>query len=214
MRIETYPRGPFATNTYVVLEEDRDRGYVVDPTFDTEDVARDLQGRGVEIVAVINTHGHLDHVAGNRLFCETFDAPLWAHSGDLAMIQQMEAQARMFGLEVEPGPEPDRLLEESDRIEVGEEAFEVLCTPGHSPGGICLVAPGVVIAGDALFAGSIGRTDLWQGDFATLRDSIHDKLFTLPDDTRVLPGHGPETTIGREKRNNPFVGEAAGPIGG
>jgi len=209
MKIETYARGPFATNTYLLLDEEGGRGYVVDPTLEIEEVARSLQERGVEILAVIDTHCHLDHAYHNALFCEKFEAPLWAHEADLPLLQKMETQAQMFGLEPATSPDPDRFLADGDVIPLGPEELKVFHTPGHSPGGICLAGPGLVIVGDTLFAGSIGRTDLWGGDFATLRSAIHDKLFTLPDATRVLPGHGPETTIGQERLGNPFVGEHA-----
>lgn len=211
LKIEAHARGPFATNTYLVLDEEGGRGYVVDPTMEAEDVLESVVSRDIEVLAVVNTHGHLDHVFLNAAFCRRLDAPLWVHEADLPLLREVGTQASLFGLEAPEAVEPARFLVEGDLLSLGEESLRVLHTPGHSPGGICLVGPGAVIAGDALFAGSVGRTDLWGGDFPTLRLSIREKIFVLPDDTRVLPGHGPETTVGRERRANPFVGEEAAP---
>jgi len=209
MNVETYARGPFLTNTFLLLDDEGRRGFLVDPTLEIEDLAEEFDRRGLELQAVVNTHCHLDHSYGNRFFCERFGAPLWAHHDDLPLLQNMAKQAVMFGFDPVTSPEPDRFLEEGETIALGGDRLTVLHTPGHSPGGICLATDGLVVVGDTLFAGSIGRTDLWGGSFPTLRDSIREKIFTLPDTTRVLPGHGPETTVGAERRGNPFVGENA-----
>jgi hydroxyacylglutathione hydrolase len=210
MKIHAYARGPFATNTYLLFSEDETEAFVIDPTLETDDLAEELAGGGVRVHAVVNTHCHLDHSYGNAVFCEALSAPLWAHREDLPLLQNMETQATMFGIPRRTSPEPDRFLEEGETLALDGQEIRILHTPGHSPGSISLILEGVAIVGDVLFAGSIGRTDLWMGDFPTLRKSIHEKLFPLPDETRVLSGHGPETTIGTEKQSNPFVGLNAG----
>lgn len=154
---------------------------------------------------VVDSHGHFDHIGGNAGLVERTGAELLIHGDDLAFLREAGVHAEHWGMEFTASPEPDRLLTGGESLAVGELAFEVIHTPGHSPGGISLYMPGHLFTGDALFEGSIGRTDLPGGDYATLIRSIRERLLILPDDTVVHPGHGPESTIGRERSGNPFL---------
>lgn len=214
MTIESFPRlGPFETNSYLVIDEATQRCAVIDPTFDTEPMLDRISELGLKVDWVLNTHGHCDHTFNNRLFVERCGAPLAIHRADLELIEGLEDQLAMFGLPLMTSPLPNRFLEEGDTVEIGSRSLRVLFTPGHSPGSVTFVVDDVAartpvaVVGDALFAGSIGRTDLPGGDHATLLNAILTKLCTLPDDTRVLAGHGRETTVGLEKRTNPFLTE-------
>lgn len=206
--------GPFEENAYLVVGPSGTRAMIVDPGLDSEGILDQARARGLEIALIVNTHGHLDHVAGNRFFKDATAAPLAIHRADLPYLESLRRQGSMWGFDVPDSPAPDLFLEEGTPLAFDGVAFDVLHTPGHTPGGVCLRLGGLVLVGDTLFLGSVGRTDLPGGDGATLETSIRGKLFVLPDDTRCLPGHGPETTIGRERRTNPFVGEAAGGFAG
>lgn len=209
--LETLPVGPIQANC--VLVGDRDAGVlaVIDPGEEAARIMERVQASGLEPVMVLHTHGHLDHAGGTADLVRRLPdgVPIGLHRDELALYRGVATQGRMFGLEVETPPEPTLWLEHGQRIEVGGLQLEVRHTPGHSPGGVCFVVHGaderVAIAGDVLFAGSVGRTDLMGGSFPVLEQSIRSQLYTLPDDTRVICGHGPDTTIGREKASNPFV---------
>jgi glyoxylase-like metal-dependent hydrolase (beta-lactamase superfamily II) len=154
---------------------------------------------------IINTHGHFDHVGANRKLKEATGARLVIHALDQSMLEVLSETSAAFGLSVENSPPPDQTVQDGDTLHFGEITLTVLHTPGHTPGGISLHTDGVVFVGDTLFAGSIGRTDFPGGDFDTLISSIRNKLYPLGDRVIVYTGHGPETTIGREKRFNPFA---------
>jgi len=213
--IRHYEFGPFQNNVYLLEDLARREAWLVDPSMESEPVLEEIRSRGLALKVILNTHGHLDHIYHNRLFQESTGAPIWIHAADVPMLEAARQQGMMFGIDVDPSPPPDRLLADGDCLEFADVQFEVLHTPGHTPGGVCLHAPGLLIAGDTLFAGSIGRTDLPGGSYATLIRSIRSRLLPLPDDTRVLSGHGPETTIGRERGSNPFIlqPEAYGSLG-
>jgi glyoxylase-like metal-dependent hydrolase (beta-lactamase superfamily II) len=195
-------------NTYVVEDEATGAAAVIDPAFGSERVLAFIQSRGLRLEWVLNTHAHLDHVVLNGAFVEATGATLAIHPNELPMLRATREQASWFGVEPPEFVEPGRLLADGDTVRVGDAVLDVAHTPGHSAGSVCFVAPGLAIVGDVLFAGSIGRTDLPGGDMDTLLASIRTQLFTLDPATRVLAGHGPETTVLEERLHNPFVGEA------
>lgn len=204
MTIVAVPNGPVETNAYVVADADG-LAMVIDPGYEPDAVDRLVKARDLCVRAIVATHGHFDHVAGCRAAIELWAAPLFMHPLAVPVAVTCDQHARWFGLECEPCPEPDETLAQGDVLELGELAFEIRHTPGHCPGGICLIAPGAAIVGDTLFAGSIGRYDLPHSDFDALMTGIRDQLMSLPDETVVYPGHGPTTTIGAERRHNPFA---------
>lgn len=209
LEIQSYTYGPFAENTYVVVGPSGKNAMVVDPGVESEPVLDAVRARGLTVSLILNTHGHLDHVAANAHFKRETGAPLAIHAADLPLLRNVRLQAQLYGLDAEDSPEPDVLLEEGVPLEFDGTRFDVIHTPGHTPGGVCLLRGSQLIVGDTLFRGSVGRTDLPGGDTATLVHSIREKLFRLPDETHCYPGHEAETTIGRERRANPFVGDRA-----
>jgi hydroxyacylglutathione hydrolase len=213
--IETVESAPFAQNAYLLWRPGESDALVFDPGFDTWSLRRWLEQRELGLAAIMNTHGHADHIAGNRAMKDVFpEAPLCIGKNEAFLLADPEANlSAPFGQPL-VSPEPDLLFSDGERVTLAGFDFEVREIPGHSPGSIVFLCEGFdpyfVIGGDVLFSGSIGRTDLGGGDFGLLARGIHAKLFTLPDSTVIYPGHGPPTTIGAEKRSNPFVGEAAG----
>ncbi|HEY2806031.1 MAG TPA: MBL fold metallo-hydrolase [Gemmatimonadales bacterium] len=197
--------GVFAENCYLIADPATKDAVIVDPGEDTGLFLARLEGNGWTLRDIWLTHAHLDHVAGVGAMKAATGVPVYLHPADLPLYESAPRQAEMFGLELEAQPAPDRPLAEGQTMTVGGYGFDVLHTPGHSPGSVSFVGHGVALVGDVIFAGSIGRTDLPGGDSATLLRSIREKLYALPDQTIVLSGHGPETTIGAEKRANPFV---------
>lgn len=206
MRIVQIPNGVFAENCYLVVDEQASECAIVDPGEEAGLILHKVKETGAKPVAIWLTHAHLDHVLGVPNIAEETGASVWLHPGDRPLYDAVPDQAGWFGLAAPPGlPAPDRQMVHGERLQVGELRFDVRHAPGHSPGSVCLLGPGVVFSGDVLFAGSIGRADLPGGDFETLIASIERELLPLPDDTIVYSGHGPETTIGRERRTNPFL---------
>lgn len=201
MEILSFEMTPFVMNGYVL--RDGGEALVIDPGEAHPALLQALEGHRVP--AIVNTHCHCDHCGGNAELMQRTGAPLWCHEADLPLLRALEAQGQMFGVAFPPSPDPDDYLNEGDMVTVGSVQLEVRHTPGHAPGHIVLVGDGFVIAGDVLFNGSIGRTDLPGGDYHQLIESIHKKLLTLPDETVVYCGHGPTTTIGHERRTNPFL---------
>jgi glyoxylase-like metal-dependent hydrolase (beta-lactamase superfamily II) len=206
MIIKTLAVGPIMANCFIVGCKETLEAAVIDPGDEAERILGSVAELNLNVKVIINTHGHFDHVSANKGVNAATKAPILIHALDAPMLQQISASAANWGLSAEDSPAPERTLDEGDTIRFGKIAFKVIHTPGHTPGGISLFADGHVFVGDTLFAGSIGRTDFPGGDFATLKSSIQDKLFRLGDDVRVFTGHGPETSIGRERRHNPFVG--------
>lgn len=207
--IQCFTLGPFAQNCYLLVGPSGRKAAIVDPGFDSELLLDLLQERELELEWIVNTHGHVDHVAGNRFFKERTAARLIIHPGDAGMLSQVESHARMFGLAGENSPPPDERFAEGEPFRFDGVALDVLHTPGHSPGSVCLAWDSRVLVGDTLFYGSVGRSDLPGGSHEVLIASIRRKLFGLPGETVCLPGHGPETTIAEERRNNPFVSDRA-----
>jgi len=209
LEILRFTYGPFAENTYVVVGPSGRQAMLVDPGFGTEPVWDRLRERGLSIALILNTHGHLDHVAGNAFFKRMSGAPIALHAADLPFLRHLTVQASMYGLEADASPDPDVELVEGVDLTFDGATFDVIHTPGHSPGGVCLRRGDQMLVGDTLFSGSVGRTDLPGGDWDTLVASVRGKLFRFPDGVRCYPGHEGETTIGRERASNPFVGDAA-----
>jgi glyoxylase-like metal-dependent hydrolase (beta-lactamase superfamily II) len=197
--------GVFAENTYLLADPTTQEAVIIDPGEETDAFLARLAQEGWRLTAIWLTHAHVDHVAGVARVKTATGVPVLLHPADRRLYDAAPQQARMFGLSCDAPPPPDGDLADGQRLTVGTLSFDVLHTPGHSPGGVTFAGQGVAFTGDALFAGSIGRTDLIGGDFATLERSIRERLYRLPDDTVVWSGHGPETTIGGEKRSNPFV---------
>lgn len=204
MIIERMVVGMLQSNCYVVGCEDTKVGIVIDPGGDAPAILDRVEQLGLSLKYIVNTHGHIDHIAANRPVKEATGAMIAIHRDDAEWLVTDQGQfARMLGV-LSPGPPADVLLTEGDDVVFGNESLRVIHTPGHSLGGMSLVADGLVFCGDTLFSMGIGRVDLPGGDWDTLIQSIKNRLFTMPDETDVYTGHGPPTTIGREKRNNPW----------
>lgn len=205
MNIEMFTVGPFQENTYILWDEAGKEAYIVDPGGENERILAFIDKNELAVKAIINTHGHVDHIAGVNELKEKLGAPFNVHSGEIPVIEASERSANFFGIHFGPTPKVDGILEEGEILKLGATEIKVLHTPGHSPGGICFLADADVIVGDTLFALSIGRTDLPGGSYDQIMNSIKTKLLTLEDSVRVFPGHGPVTTIGHERRMNPFL---------
>lgn len=209
MQIHRFTFNPFQTNCYVCSSEGE--AAVIDPSCMSEaefDVVESfLRENELEVRHLLLTHAHIDHIFGCAHFSRVFERSFQMHRDDVPLLAHAEEQARMFGVAIDPPPETIEFLTEGDVVEIGSARLEVLHTPGHSPGSICFFEPEAqaVVSGDVLFQGSIGRTDLWRGSLPELMRSIFEKLMPMGDDVRVHPGHGPETTIGLERRSNPFL---------
>jgi hydroxyacylglutathione hydrolase len=213
--IEPVESAPFAQIAYVVWLDGREDALVVDPGFDPGGVFEVLGHENLGLAGILNTHGHADHIAGNAAMKQAFpDAPLVIGRNEAALLLDPDRNlSSQYGMAL-TSPPADRLVADGERFELAGLTFEVREIPGHSPGSVVFVCeqfdPPFVFGGDVLFAGSVGRTDFPDGSAPQLYSGIRAKLFNLPEGTLVLPGHGPATTIGQEKRTNPFVGEQAG----
>ena len=205
LRVISIPNGQFAENCYLVIDDATRRCAVIDPGEDAGLIIRRLRDAAVETEAIWLTHAHIDHVLGVPEVRAETGAPVYLHAADRPLYEAVPDQAAWFGLRADPLPAPDRVFTPGERLHVGALEFAARHAPGHSPGHVVLVGHGAVFGGDVLFGGSIGRTDLPGGSFETLMDSIERELMSLPDSTIVYPGHGPETTIGHERRTNPFL---------
>ena len=209
--VHSFVFSPFQENTYV-LADDNGECIIFDPgCYDDNErkvLADFIEEKNLKPIKLINTHCHLDHVFGNKFVAEKYNVPLEIHRGELPVLKSMPMVCMNYGLPMpEESPEPSHFLQEGDVVEFGSTKLEIVFTPGHSPASISFICreDKFVIAGDVLFYDSIGRTDLPGGNFETLMNSIHEKLMPLPDDFTVYCGHGPATTIGRERVSNPFV---------
>ncbi len=209
LRVLVMEVGPLAVNTYIVEHEASRKAFVVDPGDEAGRIHGELVNRGLLLEKILLTHGHFDHVGGVRLLKDRTGAEILIHPEDADGMRAASRQGRMFGLRVPDPPPPDVLVREGDTVLLGDQAFRVVHTPGHTPGHVAFLAAGMAFVGDLVFAGSIGRTDLPGGSYEELIRSVREKIFTLPDDTVLFPGHGPATTVGEERRTNPFfTGEA------
>jgi hydroxyacylglutathione hydrolase len=208
--IETFVFNSFQVNTYLISNSKRD-ALVIDPAFySPEEIStfdRYITSNNINIIGQVNTHCHVDHVLGVLHMEVTYHCPIRSHSNESGLLNNAPLMGEIFGLIVEPHPGIDHPIEDNESIQVGEDSMRAMLVPGHSPGSLAFYSKegGFVITGDALFKGSIGRTDLPGGDYDTLIRSIHSRLLTLPPETIVYPGHGDPTTIGEEAANNPFL---------
>ncbi|MGE5483935.1 MAG: MBL fold metallo-hydrolase [Ignavibacteriales bacterium] len=205
MIVEVLPVGPLQANCIIVGCEKTKKAAVIDPGGEGERILQTVRGLGLEVAAIINTHGHADHIGANNRVKRATQAPIMIGEKDAGMLTSSAKNLSLLGGVAITTDAADRLLRDGDTIEVGEVVLRVLETPGHTPGGISLAGEGVVFTGDTLFAGSVGRTDFPGGSFDDLITSIRDKLLPLGDDFEVYPGHGPSTTIGEERVANPFL---------
>jgi len=199
--------GPLMANCFICGCSKTKEAVVIDPGGDANTILLSLADSKLKVKYIINTHGHFDHVSANGKMKDATGADILIHPLDAPMLEKLSSNAAFFGVSVENSPPCDQTLEEGDTVSFGDITLKVIHTPGHTPGGISLYTNGIVFVGDTLFSGSIGRTDFPGGDFNTLISSIKTKLFFMKDDIRVFSGHGPETSIGIEKRHNPFVGQ-------
>jgi len=211
MQIFTAAVPPFMKNGYVVFCDTTREGVVIDPGDEVEELIEEVASRGIVVRAILLTHAHLDHITGVGRAKAALRVPVWLHRDDLFLYDAIEEQARMFGLRATRQPPVDRFYTPGDPFVFGRHVVDIRHTPGHCPGGVCLaIGPAdsparELFVGDTLFAGSIGRTDLPGGDHETLIQSITTELFSYPDETIVHAGHGPDTSIGRERRTNPYL---------
>ena len=197
--------GELEVNCYIIGDSKKNEWAVIDPGGDAEKILEVIREKNARVKFILNTHGHPDHTGANSKIKEKTNAPLYIHKADATLVSGLFNQlARLTGIKGSPF-KPDHFLEEGDELPLGDISLKVFHTPGHTRGGICLFFDKVLFSGDTLFANSIGRTDLPGGSLSTLLSSIRKKLFSLPDDVVVYPGHGPQTTIGEEKRSNPFL---------
>jgi glyoxylase-like metal-dependent hydrolase (beta-lactamase superfamily II) len=212
LRAVVVPVTPFVQNCSVIWCDETGRGAVVDPGGDVDRILEAVESNGVELEKILLTHAHIDHAGGTAELVRRLGLPVEGpHPGDQFWIDQLPQQAAMFGVAAAEGFEPTRWLDQGDTVGVGNLKLEVRHCPGHTPGHVVFFEPGARLAfvGDVLFAGSIGRTDFPGGDYDTLVRSIRQNLFPLGDDVRFVPGHGPMSTLGDERRTNPFVGDTA-----
>ena len=204
---EIFPVGPLQCNCSVIGDETTREAMVIDPGDDIEDVLALIQKHNLTVKQIVVTHAHIDHVGGAMKLRAATGAPILLNQNDHALLKMLDVQAAWIGVE-DPGKvEIDRSIGQGDTVRAGLLAADVIHTPGHTEGSVCLYFPAEkkLIAGDTLFAGSIGRTDLPGGSMRKIISSLHEKVLTLPDETIVVPGHGPLTTIGDERESNPFL---------
>ena len=210
LEIATFPLGPAMTNAYLVADSETKEAAVIDPAWDGHLILAEAERRGWRIAHMWYTHAHFDHIGGAGAIADALNPlPLVAlHPAD-HVLWRAEGGAPLFGFKIDPGPEPTIDLQHGQILKLGNIEFEVRHTPGHTPG-MCILyvaSEGICFCGDLIFRDSVGRTDLPGGNWETLLKSIHEQVFTLPDETRLLSGHGPETTVGEEKHSNPYLGE-------
>lgn len=204
--IQTITVGPLAVNCYLVGDPDTRQAFILDPGAEPERILDAASGGGWTVTSILVTHAHFDHVLGVQGLVETTGAPFLMHPDGVKLLERVpEVTQRWLGIDFPAPPQPDGFISEGDTVEAGGFTFRVVDTPGHSPGGICLIGEGEAFVGDTLFEGSIGRTDLPGADYEVLMTSICEKLLPLDDDTVLYPGHGPATTVGVERKTNPFI---------
>lgn len=205
MKFESVIVGPLETNCYLLYCPETLECAVVDPGAEPPKIFRLIASKGLQPVLLLNTHGHIDHIGANKDIKDKFEIPLCIHRHDEPMLKNIQQSELSFFLGAQDSPPPDQYLEDGETIKVGHSSLRIIHTPGHSPGSVSFLGDGFFLSGDTLFFGGVGRTDLPGGSWPELVDSIKTKILTMPDEMIVLPGHGPFTTVGQEKRSNPFV---------
>jgi glyoxylase-like metal-dependent hydrolase (beta-lactamase superfamily II) len=205
MIIETIAVGPLEVNCYLIASGPGKEAVVIDPGDEGEKILARVEAHRLTLKGILNTHGHFDHIGANGMLKKKTGAEIMVHEKDAPLLLVADEQARLFGLASEPSPPADRLLADGDRIEAVDLSIQVLASPGHSEGGVCFLVDRALFCGDTLFAGSVGRTDLVGGSFRSLMQSIQEKILSMGDHIVLYPGHGPSSSIGKEKRTNPFI---------
>jgi hydroxyacylglutathione hydrolase len=204
---QTFEVGALGCNCSILGDPESGEAIVVDPGDELERILEVLTAQKLRLTAIVHTHAHIDHVGATAGLARATRAPTYLHAGDRFLYEMLPVQARMIGLPLPEACHIDRPLTDGLALRFGKHELGVLHTPGHTPGSVCFAVTGqdVCFSGDTLFAGGIGRTDLWGGDYDTIIHSIRDRLYTLNGSVEVVPGHGPSTTIDRERASNPFV---------
>ena len=205
MKYELVVVGALETNCYLVYDEETRDCAVIDPGADPEKIISTIADLELKPVVVLNTHGHVDHIGANSDIIQKYAVPLAMHAADTGMLKVSDYIELSLLLGARNSPAPDRLLAEGDEIAVGRTSLRVIHTPGHTPGSVGFVQGGFLFSGDTLFCGGVGRTDLPGGSWKDLERSIRERILTLPEETVVLPGHGPHTTVEQERSSNPFL---------
>lgn len=206
MLIKSLAVGPLEANCFVVADEKTKEAMIIDPGDEPDRIIDIVKENGLKVKYIACTHAHFDHVGAIADIKHETEAKIIIHKDELEIYEGASDQAAIWGYELEPLPEPDMFVNEGDKLEIGDLRFEILHTPGHSPGGICLLGKGIIFTGDTLFAGSVGRTDFYGGDMNKLKKSFR-RLMSLPLDTKVFSGHGLSSTIKEEKTDNFFMEE-------
>ena len=196
----------FGTNTYLVWDENSKEAAIIDPAAPSKRLIDEIKGMGINLKYLISTHGHGDHIDGNKSINDNFDVKNCIHKDDADLLSNPNKNLSTYWDSEIIAPKADIILKDADELTLGKEKLQIIHTPGHSRGGICILTGNLLFCGDTLFAQGIGRTDLPGGDYSTLINSIKSKLFVLNGNIKILPGHGPESTIEDEKAGNPFVG--------
>ncbi|RMG69388.1 MAG: MBL fold metallo-hydrolase [Nitrospirae bacterium] len=206
MQIRSLIVGPLEVNTYIIYDSSSKDAMIIDPGDEPDRIEEIIKTEALSVRYIVCTHAHFDHVGAVPELKKSTEAEVLIHQDEMEIYEAARDMAAFWGYDIEPLPKPDRFLKEGDTVKIGSLSFSVMHTPGHSPGGICLYGEGVVITGDTLFAGSVGRTDFHGGSLPALKESFK-RLMKLPAETVVLPGHGPKSTIKEEQENNFFIQE-------
>lgn len=205
MKVKKLIVGPLEANCYILWDEESKEAVVIDPGGEGERILKAIRRNSLKVIYIVDTHAHIDHIEANDFIREKTNAPLLIHSADVSLLEDLELNlSTMMGNSKAFLP-PTSVLKNKDKIKVGKFYLQILHTPGHTPGSICLYVDNKLFTGDTLFAGGIGRIDLPGGDMEQLQESIQKKILELPPEVVVYPGHGPDTTIGQERQSNPFL---------